>query len=285
MIRRSVRRWLEARILPPVVPPEPPRPDPGHDWLSPATVVSVVALVVSLFSLYFTWSAADSAKRQAATAETEARRRAVVEVVSARARIADDVPGTEIAPGRSATPRTYRGPQIDIILRNTGSGEGLITDVTVTFEHADRLVPCLGIGGPVLARYDYAIAVPGGPVPFTRVKRLDFAIPSGKHERFTLSVGPAESGEGSAPWTGVLTVTLHHRDGRDLTMGPFALVDAGDPAGTFTSTAPEVWKIRTPPDSACMRENARAVSGLLARRGLVVSPELRALDRALNAYR
>ncbi|MGC5015157.1 hypothetical protein ACLQ2R_30715 [Streptosporangium sp. DT93] len=293
---------LSASPVPPV-PPAPgavagagtpaPSRDPGDDWTSPATILAVTALVISLFALYFAWSSAKSAERQAESSErqaevagNESERRPLLEVASARPYVAEDITGRERSPGSpDVAVKGLRGPRIDLVLRNRGNGEAMIADVTVKIQRSERLRSCYPLGGPLKVAFDYEIGFPEGTqAPFTVTRPMNFVIPSGRHDRFTLGIGPHVTGEGSAPWIGVVSVVLHQKDGRDLEQGPFAVVDAGGLKGLFELTGPAIWTIVKPDDPACMRGNHRSVADVVATPGLVVSRELTALKQALKPY-
>lgn len=264
------------------------RPAPADGWRAPANViglanwtVTALALVVAVVALAHSCSAARSGERQADTAEGEAARRGLVElsdvnVVYAKTdgEVIDEEGGTRKLPGG------LRAPQIDLQVRNRGSGDARIAEAELSVLQSHSLRGCYGTGGGVVvsARYEMTISLDQDP-PFTVARPLDFAVPSGKYDRFRLVVGP--EGGGSTPWIAVVSLRLRTDDGQDLDAGPLALISPGGEEEFHLDGTR--WKIQPPRDAMCQRQNLATVRSVRAIPGLVAPSALASLEKALNA--
>ncbi|MEO3807748.1 hypothetical protein ABGB17_01955 [Sphaerisporangium sp. B11E5] len=257
----------------------------GEDrWTSPGTRLAVAALLVSLVSLYFSWSADNSARRQADAAQAEAERRPLLEIAAVQVSVTGGLGGTETSGGRPRRVAGVRGALVDISLRNRGSGEAFVTSATILVQRAERLQGCSAIGGPLRVQADYTVAVPEDmDIPGTLTRETEFLVPSGGHGRFTLTVGPATTAEADPPWIAVVGVTLHEAAGRDLTLPPLALVVPGGDRGMTLDGLR--WRIPPTRDRGCLRANAAAVATVTATPGVVAPNVLATLARALDPYR
>ncbi|MFC6082615.1 hypothetical protein [Sphaerisporangium aureirubrum] len=257
----------------------------GDSWRSPGAVLGAVAVVISLVALYFSWSAADSARRQADVAQREGDRHPVLEVAAVRALVARGLGGTERSEGeKKRRIGGVSGARVDVSLSNRGSGEALVTSATVLFQRVERLRECAPVaGGPLRVEADYDIPVPGDmEVPATLTRVTAFAVPSGRHARFTLTVGPQTTGSVAPPWIAVVSVTLHEAEGRDVPLPPIALVAPGGYVGYALDGVR--WHVAPGLDRRCVKAGAATVAGILRTPGLVKPNELAALGRAMAAY-
>ena len=187
-------------------------------------------------------------------------------------------------------PAKVSGTLLDITLRNRAPGASLITKVEVTFEVAQHLKPCTAEGGPVTVSINYDIAVPEEipPVPFTLSKVIRYEVPSGAHERFTLSIGPKTVVEGAYPFVSAVRVVLLHDDGQRLKLGRFALINTGNTPSFYPESAfdpaKDGWVI-PPLDTevrACMKENARILDKIMEADKTTPSKEFSALTKRLE---
>lgn len=256
----------------------------GEGWFSPATLLAVAALLVSLVSLYFAWSADVSARRAADAAQAETDRHPLLEIASVDVAVIGGLSGTEKANERTRRVVGARGAVVDISLRNRGSGEAYVTSATVLVQRVDRLQGCSATGGPLEVEADYDIAVPEDmEIPGTLTRETRFLVESGRHGRFTLTVGPRGNSGVDSPWLAVVGVTLHEAEGRDLALPTVALVVPGGGRGMTLDGLR--WRLPAKPDIRCMRANASVVAAVTALPGVIVPNELAALDRALDRYR
>ncbi len=182
-----------------------------------------------------------------------------------------------------------RGPHIDLTLGNIANGTSLITKADITFTRLQNLKPCYGEGGPLVLTANYQFAIPDHQVavppakPFTLSKELTHEVVANKHDRFELTVGRKTVIEGAVPFVAVMDVVLEHDGGKQLKIGPVAVVDTGN-MSTFYPDG-DHWVIADGPAPGCMEENAKMVSDVLRTPNVVVSAELAGLDRALQPFR
>jgi hypothetical protein len=156
---------------------------------------------------------------------------------------------------------------------------------------AQQLEPCVNIGGAIEVSMDYDVPIPAASeqaTPFTVTRAMRFEVESGKHDRFTLTIGPRSVVEGSMPMLAVATVTLIHDGSSKLPAGTFAFVSTGDNSNLYPK--PEGgWEVMDPAnleptERACFRRNAALVQQTLERPGITASKELVSLETALRAY-
>ncbi|GAA1518880.1 hypothetical protein GCM10009677_60340 [Sphaerisporangium rubeum] len=244
----------------------------------------MAALLVSLVSLYFAWSADVSARRAADAAQAETDRHPLLEIASVDVAVVGGLSGTEKAGERTSRVTGARGAVVDISLRNRGSGEAYVTSATVLVQRVNRLQGCSQLGGPLTVEADYDVAVPEDmQIPGTLTRETRFLVESGRHGRFTLTVGPEGTTDVDSPWLAVVGVTLHEAEGRDLALPTIALVVPGGGRGMTLDGLR--WRLPRTSDIRCMRGNASVVAEVTALPGVVVPNELAALDRALARYR
>ncbi|NED23141.1 hypothetical protein G3I31_34855 [Streptomyces sp. SID9913] len=247
--------------------------------------VACAALLVSVIALIPAWSSAVSGESQAKTGEKEAERRGSLEVTAVSARFNDRLKGVERAADSEKEVDGLIGPQVDIAVRNRGSGSAIITKMIASVSVSENLTSCAGTGGDldIAARYDIPIPTSRKP-PFTVTTTDDvfFDVKSGENDRLSVTVGPEMGEAGMSPWVGVVTLQFHDADGTDLSIGPLALVSPGQdehfhPVGM-------TWKI-APRYASCMDDNARRVQDIMEIPHITPSKEFAALHRALRPFR
>ncbi|MER6407073.1 hypothetical protein ABT269_26940, partial [Streptomyces viridosporus] len=261
--------------------PVPPQAD---SWRTPSTWIASVAVVISIIALIPGWSSAISGDSQAETAQSESERRGRLEVTAVSARFTDDLKGVEKERGHEKEISGISGPEVDIAVRNRGSGSAIITQVSANVAISESLESCSGTGGELSIAARYAIEIPTSrkpPFTVTTEEDVRFDVKSGENDRFSLAIGPAP-GADMSPWIGVVTVQLHDADGTDLSIGPLALVSPGQDEHFYPSGM--TWKIN-PEYSSCMDENARRIQEVMEIPNITPSKEFAALHRALRPYR
>ncbi len=155
--------------------------------------------------------------------------------------------------------------------------------MTIKVQRSERLQGCYAEGGPEGVSVNYDIPIPvTANTPFTKAKEIRFDIPPSENERFTVTVGPDGQDRDVNPWFGVINVVLHHIDGQDIELGPFAVIDTGQ-NGNFAPSGTS-WLIAPPTDRVCMRRNANVVDEVMAVPGIIASKEFAALHHALRPY-
>ncbi|WP_433421019.1 hypothetical protein ACQP1V_09475 [Microtetraspora malaysiensis] len=262
-------------------------------WRAPNTLLGAVgigigllSLVISIFALVASCDAARSGDKQAAVAEQEAARRGLLELSNVSAYFTS-LSGEE-SDVNTGTRKSddLQGPLVDISLRNRGSGEALVTRISVQVMQSEHLEGCWPEGGPLKVAANYEIEIPIAkkpPFSTTKVMAPPFAVKPGENDRLAVTIGPDSKEVGMTPWVAVVTVRLHHIDGADLDVGPIALVDSGqDP---HLQPSGMSWRIDRPVDPACMRQNALIVDSISRIPGITPSAEFAALRRALQGFR
>jgi hypothetical protein len=117
---------------------------------------------------------------------------------------------------------------------------------------------------------------------------MRFEVESGKNDRFTMTIGPRSTVEGSMPMLAVATVTLVHDGSSKLPAGTFAFVSTGDNSNLYPK--PEGgWEAMDPAnftstERACFRRNLALVQRTLRHPGITASKELVSLETVLRAY-
>jgi hypothetical protein len=258
-------------------------------------VVAVVAIVVSAVqsrSNDVGSSALDEARRANDIAASAQVLRPGLQISAIAAHLTDGISGTISGPDGTTTTRSdLPGPKIDITLANPGSGSSLITAAVLEVSDSRHLEPCVNIGGAVEVSMNYDVPIPDPSersAPFTVTRDMRFEVESGKHDRFTLTVGPRTVVEGVTPMLLIVAVTLIHDGGSALPAGTFAVVDTGDNSN-FYPKPQGGWELLdaasvTSKERECFRRNARLVHQILRRPGVTASTELMSLDTALRVY-
>ncbi|MFJ2193891.1 hypothetical protein ACIOJE_39090 [Kitasatospora sp. NPDC087861] len=181
------------------------------------------------------------------------------------------------------------GPHIDLTLANIANGTSLITKASITFNRLQSLEPCAAVGGPVVITANYQFTIPDEqePVPpakpFTLSKELTHEVVANKHDRFELTVGNKTVPEGASPWVAVMDVVLEHDGGKQLKIGPIAVVSTGDNSEFYPDG--DQWVFPQEPAAGCVEKNTALVSDVLKIPNVVVSKELAGLDRTLQRLR
>ncbi|MFI9297775.1 hypothetical protein [Streptomyces gardneri] len=248
-------------------------------------MISVVALGLSVVALIPAFDSAHSGQSQADTAKSESDRRGLLEVSAVSAKFTDKLKGVETSSGSEQEITGLSGPEVDISLRNRGSGSATITKVTAFVSRSESIDTCAATGGEFGVTARFSVEIPIGkrpPFTVTTAEDVRFEVKSGENDRFSLAVGPDPKEAGVTPWIGVVTLRLHDLDGSDLDIGPLALVSAGSDENFYPSGSS--WKIKAKP-SNCLRNTARTVSEVLELPGITASKEFAALERALRSYR
>ncbi len=187
-------------------------------------------------------------------------------------------------------PTQVNGTILDITLRNRAAGSSLITRAELTFTTAEYLEPCTAEGGPIVVSANYDVLIPDDmpPTPFMLTKDVRYEVPSNSHERFTLSVGPRTTVEGSYPFVSAAEVVLLHDDGKRLPLGRFALINTGNnpsfyPESALDPTSDE-WVLPSLDVStkACMARNAKKLDAITASPNTIVSKEFASLVKRLD---
>ncbi|MFJ8853576.1 hypothetical protein, partial [Streptomyces sp. NPDC102437] len=264
-------------------PPVPPQQADG--WRTPGTLIASVALVLSIVALIPAWDSAMSGDSQAETGKKEAERRGLLEVTAVSAQFTDKLKGVETSRDSKKEVTGLSGSEINIAVRNRGSGSAIITKISANVEISENLKTCGGTGGDLGTSAHYAIEIPlSQKPPFTKATEEDvvFDVKSGENDRFSLTVGPDSKEAGKSPWMGVVTIQLHDADGTDLSIGPLAILSPGEDEYFYPSGM--TWKI-APESSSCMGSNARRVREVMQIPGITTSKEFAALHRALRPYR
>ncbi|PJN26005.1 hypothetical protein [Kitasatospora sp. CB02891] len=182
-----------------------------------------------------------------------------------------------------------RSPHVDLKLGNVVHGASLITKASITFTRFQSLEPCSAEGGRRVFTADYQFAVPDGQLevplarPFTLSKEFTHEVVADKYDRFELTVGSRSRPEGAAPWVAVMEVVLEHDGGKQLKIGPIAVVDTGS-ISTFHPDGDQ-WVFPASPAPGCIEKNLELVSDVLRIPNLVVSKELSSLNRTLQQFR
>jgi hypothetical protein len=255
-------------------------------WTEPQTLIALAALITSVIAIVIAQHSAQSGKASADISQKEAARGSVLDVAAVSAHLGNDLSGESVPLGddRPTKLTNLVGPKIDVTLKNRGSGDALLTSATVTTLRSEDLPACVAMGGSegVAANYDFPVDAEAQP-PFTATKdNLRFVVPSGEHERLTLTVGPVSASGIMGAWAGVVTVSLHDSDGKDIELGPFGLASPGE-TNIFTFRDGR-WSIQEQKDAHCMEANAETVRDLAELDGLVPAPEFTALYDALRTY-
>ncbi|MFJ6061761.1 hypothetical protein ACIQHU_01840 [Streptomyces tendae] len=181
------------------------------------------------------------------------------------------------------------GPHIDITLGNIANGASLVTKASIRFNRLQSLEPCAAVGGEVVVSANYQFKIPDDqqPVPpakpFTLTKTISYEVSANKHDRLMLTVGLPNVPDGNSPWLGVVDVILEHDGGKQLKIGPIALVDAGANSEFYPDG--DKWKIPAEPAEGCIKKNIKLVSEVLKTPNLVVAREVASLDRTLRDFR
>ncbi|MFF4385080.1 hypothetical protein [Kitasatospora sp. NPDC001547] len=189
---------------------------------------------------------------------------------------------------RRKAPNVY-GPHIDITLGNIASGTSLVTKASITFNRLQPLKSCAAVGGELVVSANYQFKIPEGqqPVPpskpFTLTKTISYEVSANKHDRLMLTVGESKIPDGASPWLGVVDVVLEHDGGRQLKIGPIALVSVGSNSEFYPSG--DKWKIPDKPADGCIEENSKLVAEVLKTPNLVVAREVAGLELALRHFK
>ncbi|MEO3867523.1 hypothetical protein ABGB18_01695 [Nonomuraea sp. B12E4] len=255
-------------------------------WTEPQALCALAAVIISVVSLFVALDSARSGRDSADISRREASRAGVLDVSAVAAYLGTDLEGETVPLRPEDEPRKVAGlagPKIDITLKNRGSGEAMLTSATVTVLSSETLSPCMSVGGTegIAANYDFPVDVAARP-PFTMSEELRFAVPSGEHERFTLTVGPMNTTGLTEMWVGVVNLTMHQPNGKDIDVGPIAVVSPGQ-TDAFTLRERR-WIIKPPKDLPCMERNARTVRDMASLDGILPSVEFSALGSALRTY-
>ncbi|MCY1138351.1 hypothetical protein OWR29_10115 [Actinoplanes sp. Pm04-4] len=176
-----------------------------------------------------------------------------------------DQDGRVIAPNPDGVP----GDRVDITVVNSGSGEALISRADLEFSVATRLARCREVGGEVqiAANYDVKVPAPWGDpfgyeslrTPFVVEREMRFVVAPGKHERFTLTVGPETIPEMSMPWLYSFTLTLRHDNGAKLEVGKVSMLGIGGQTGAVYAEDGSPVGPGSPSERDCLRNNLKAV--------------------------
>lgn len=248
---------------------------PDRSWLTPATILGVVGVLIAAATLFYTRNAAN-------IADEEGKRGEKLRLAALSAYIAPGIPAVEkTSAGGAGQTVDATGPHIDITLQNRASGPSLVTKVVLTFKESGELTGCHAPGGAaqVSPQYDFPVPTPLPPAPFTLEKdRLNFQVRPTDIERLTLTLGPATILP--TPWYALVDVVLVHDGGKELKVGELAVVDAG--ADDSFRPDGESWLLGSPDEQACVRSNASLVERLRAVPGAVASKELTSLASALG---
>ncbi|WP_433717018.1 hypothetical protein ACQP2Y_23950 [Actinoplanes sp. CA-051413] len=262
-----------------------------------AATAIVVPTVLSRQSNEVASSALDQARRANDIAASAQVLRPGLQISAKAAYITDGISGTSTGgvsesgadPESPAPQNDLPGPKIDITLSNSSTGASLVAAAVVDVSVAQHLERCFAIGGSVVVSADYDVRIPNPPppAPFMVTRDMRFEVESGRHDRFTLTIGPTPVGEGEAPMLVVAAVTLVHDGGSRLAAGTFALVDSG--YGAFYALPDGTWEVPavdsvTQTEKECLRRNEAAVQQVVRRPEITVSRELATLEKALRVF-
>jgi hypothetical protein len=175
-------------------------------------------------------------------------------------------------------PSGVDSPQLDVTVRNAGSGASLITRADLLFRQAVRLARCRQVGGEVdiAASYDVKVPAPWGEpfkiyrikTPFVLHREMRFEVKPNRHDRFALTIGPERIPEMSMPWIYEFDVTLRHDSGEVLPVATVFMLGNGGQTGFEYREDGSPLKPNDPDELQCLRRNATLVQQAVGRPGI-----------------
>ncbi|MCI2418615.1 hypothetical protein MOQ72_14335 [Saccharopolyspora sp. K220] len=239
-------------------------------WQEPSTLIAAVAAVISLVAVYFTWY--------------QMQRPSDLAIEAVRSYAPDDLNRAgeiEAADGRPP------GPRIDIVLRNSGNGEGLIDQIKLRVLKTASLNICSKVGGLVVssATYDFVVKEEAPPEYEVVRESAPFAVQDGRLDQLTISVDMSSFDD---PAVAVVEVVLHDSAEEELSTGPVAITGNGVVGELIgTDDGGENWEFKDdgPDGPECMRRNKARLAGVMAFPDLKASDQLALVHEELQKYR
>jgi hypothetical protein len=242
--------------------------------ISTAVVASSIALNANRISS----ESLETAKRQEV-------KNSEIAIATATPYLGDELDAKEFAAGdEESSPAKVRPPLIDITVKNSGEGAGLVTRISLRFETLDFMSACLNPGGgpsAINAVYQFTVPTPLPTAPYVMDKSVRYEVAANDYERFAITVGPGESSTMDGPWVAVVWASLFV-DGleKPLTAGPFALIQGAFPSWVTFDDTTKRWRVdysESANNVACELEEAEELQTILARKDLIPSPEIASL--------
>ncbi|MEU0184165.1 hypothetical protein ABZ312_23685 [Streptomyces sp. NPDC006207] len=258
-------------------------------------ILGVIGIFLNVRSISVSEEGNAAAKKANEIAEEDGKKAAKLELAKVTASIKGGISGTsrdgDAAPEKE---NDLRGVHVEITVRNLEDAPAFISKATLTFRKSGYPEPCYNIGGPLVYTANYEFTVPDSQpyvddssglhkVPFSLSNELTHEIPPNKYEKFMITVGPESIPDQGNPWFGVFDIVLEHDDGKNLKIGPLAVVNTGGNSMFYPDG--DGWHIEGEQVPGCTKRNADLIAEVMRTPNLVTSKEFASLDSALEQYR
>ncbi|MBQ0826779.1 hypothetical protein [Streptomyces tagetis] len=255
-------------------------------------ILGVLAVLMNMRDFSVSEEADRRARETERIGEEDGRPRAGVEPAGVTAALRGGLPGTSTDGRASPVPEDdLRGVHVEVTVRNLGDTPAVLSRATLAFRRSGHLEPCHRREGRLVHRAAYGFTVPDDrptagdgrthETPFSLSAGLTRRISPNTYEKVRLTVGPESVPEGGSPWYGVFDIALEHDGGKELRIGPVAVIDAGGSSG-FRPEG-KGWHIEPEDIAGCIARNAALVAEVMRTPGLTASAEFAALDRELRS--